>query len=727
MIETNRFAKPLARLAVAVSALLGLFATMPAMAATEVVPMERLHVHDVIFLPTVRSQFEAKFTKPKTWQVAANSQIYVEFQHSHELLPHRSWMQIILNDKVIKHIPLTKENVSGTKLTLPMPVALLKDFNTLTFRVEQHYADKCEDPLDKSLWTQVLPASKLIFNYTPVVPKVDLSSYPYPIIDPLTYSPAQVHYVVSKQASPQELQAMAFINAHLAQEAQDHELKTRVTFDNASGADNEHLVYVGKAGSLPPALAQTTLGDYALSGGQWINRRTGQALGESQGVVLFFQAPGSKEHTILIVSGNSDQAVTRAAQYLTIRPKLAELLGGTAEVPDSWSASWGRSNKPPRYVETQTRTFRELGFPIQEVQKINAPPITYHVPIVGDFRKEGSRLFLDLVYSYSPDLNPTFSSLELRMNDISIANIPLTNPQGEQLKRASIPISNELIKTRNNLVAQFHLMPDKHGWCVDNYIDNAWGKILDDSQFRVEGGVGPRLPDVGLLNNTMYPYSTDDALSKLHIVIPKDPSAEQLNAMLGFVTRLGRVTLADTDLRFSLGQDANAGDKHLAVFRFASDPLKLPGSARLIWQAGGNALMKLFNLPEPNNKISMQMAELGRGANIEQYLNGNQVISVFTASNASGFAAIGNLFETDKTFENLASGFVQQLSQLNPDLNAVGETKYHLEKTKQGGNWWSNLVYWLKSLPWFSIIAGMVALFVFMLILPLILRRILKK
>lgn len=706
-----------------------------ALAGTETVSLERLGVEDVILLPTISSQYIAQFTKPQTWQVSPKSTINVEFQHSLELLPDRSWLEIAVNDKVVHHVALTKANTDGTKLTIPMPVALLKDFNTLSFRVQQHYTDKCEDPLDKSLWTQILPATKLVFDYTPVVPKVNLNAYPYPIIDPLTYSPAKIHYVLGNGASAPELQALSLVNVHLAQQAQKHEMTTRLTFNDDAGSENEHVVYVGKASSLSSAAKyQASFGDYSLQGGQWTNRSTGQTLSGDQGLIVFFQAPGSQEHTVLLVTGNSDQAVLKAAQYLTTRPHLDTLTGQAVEVPSGWSLPGTRTAKLPRFIENQSRSFRELGFTTQEVHKINAPPIIYKVPVVTDFRKSNGRLWLDLAYSYGPGMNPEYSSLELRMNDVSIGNILLTNPNGEPMKRASIPISNELVRPRNELVAQFHMMPDKYGWCVDNYVDNAWGKIHDDSQIRVEGGVASRLPDIGLLNNTMYPYSREDNLERVQIVLPNNPSKDVLEAMLGFTTRLGRTTLADTDLRLALSQGGGVDTgKNVVVFRNAGDSLNLPQGSRLLWQADGQRLMKLLSLPEPGNgQFSSHLMDLGGGAYMEQYMTvGDRVLSVLTAKEAQGFQTLRRLFETDKLFDTVSLGFLQQATQSEPKPNTVIPTRYHEEVRDTSGavagNWFDGLLQWLKALPWIPIMIGLVVVFFLLLILPLLVRRILRK
>ena len=711
------------------SFMVSFMATDLAKAATEMVPLERLHIHDVILLPTVSSQYEAQFTRPKTWQVSPKTALFLEFQHSSELLPNRSWLQIIVNDKVIKHIPLTHENIEGSKLTIPVPVEVLKDFNKLNFRVQQHYTDKCEDPLDKSLWTQILPATRLVFDYTPVVPQVALNAYPYPIIDTLTYSPAKVHYVVPKTASAQELEAMAYVNVHLAQQAQDHELNTRVTFGNPSGPDNEHLVFVGKGESLADVSAYASqFGKYRLQGGQWVDSTTNQPIGRDQGLILFFQAPGSQQHTVLIVTSNGEEGVLKAAQALTQRPLDTSMTGSAYLVQSSWSPSGNHTAKTPRFVEDQGRSFHDLGFKNEEVHKINAPPITYKVPVVTKFVNSGGKLNLELNYSYSPQLNPEFSSLELRMNDVSIANIPLMNPSGEQMQHATIPISPELIKPRNNLVAQFHLMPDKFGWCVDNYVDNAWGKIMDDSRFTVDGAPTSYLPDLGLLNNTMYPYSQTDNLETVQLVVPEAPSEALLDAMLGFTTRLGRATLADTDLRLNLIKSSGSidGNKNVAVFRSAKDIINLPSGAKLVWQTDGNAMAKQLTLQDPGNgQVSAKLAELGGGAYMEQYsTGGNHVLSVITSADNAGFMTINHLFEDDKTFEPLAMGLIQHASSTSPQMNPVTPISYHQERQL---SLWEQVQNWFKALPWVNIIIGLVAGFFVLIVLPLLAGRILRK
>jgi cellulose synthase operon protein B len=624
---------------------------VPAWATVETIPLAKLtslqksHQSTLITLPTVRSQQVLTFTKPKTWTLGAQTTVKLSFQHSKELLP-KSWLQVLVNDQVIKHIALTKDNAEGSTLSVPIPVAKLKDFNTLTFRVEQHYTDKCEDPLDPSLWTQVLPSTQLLIDYTPSLPKLDLAAYPYPIIDTLQYATAPITAYTGK--SSEAINALALVQAHFGQ----HSPNNAVTMTLGSGntlPGKGHAVLIGTPQTLP------TGGGFSAKIAQALN-----GAGPNTGVLALFPSPTAKGETVLVVSGNSDQGVLNAATALTSTPKPTVLLGTIAVLPGSWTPGGLTSTKTPRFIEFDSKTLAQLGYVTEAVEKINAPPISYSIPVVTDFKKSGAKLFWDVVYSYGPGINPEFSSLELRVNNRSIGNIPLTNTMGEDMAHASIPVSAELLQPNNTVVAQFHLMPDKAGYCIDNYVDKAWGKLHDDSTFRVEGKPASRLPDVGLLNPTAYPYSLKDNLEDTVLVLPSNADANTLTTALAVAGRLGRVTNADTDLRLHV-QWASAGlpkDKHVILLGNAADYPELKSALNLL-QDGNTKTIKQAN----NTTLTVQ--DLGQGATLQQAeipASGGHVLTLLSSKTASGWALLQQLFNTDKAFETLTLGQVKALN-----------------------------------------------------------------
>lgn len=697
---------------------------------SEIVAMKQLEVKDVILLPTVSSQRELTFTKPTTWNLSPASYLQVEFQHSHELQPHRSWLQIIINNQVVKHIPLTKENAEGTTLKVPLPVGQLKDTNSLVFRVEQHYTDICEDPLDPSLWTQILPSTKLVFEYTPTLPKVDLAQYPYPLIDPLTYSPARIKYLTPGIPALAEVEAMALVNTHLGQVAQKKAIHTSLAFPNQQPGKADHLVLIGTPLD-NPAIGNffKSHGGYTLQNNVWY--QNGSPLGDDLGVILYYPDPQAPHRAILMVSGNTTEGVANAAKQLTSPQARSQMAGNAARTDSSWKPGKLPLTLRPRLIESENRTFRDMEFPETKVEKIYAPPITYKIPVVGDFRPKDTQLWLDLDYSYGPDMNPEFSSLELRLNNISIANIPLTNPLGETRKHASIQLPSDLIRPRNELVAQFHMLPDKYGYCVNSYVDNAWGIIHDDSLFRVEGPVGLRLPDLGYLGDIGFPYTRKDNLEETVLVLPKQPSQGTLITLLGLTTRFGRDTRLETEPRLVVHNDlANLpSNKDLLIvgeelFEAQDDAKAFQDLFLLNWPLPViKPMLKQFKLAD--NKVN-QLQDDGQALYLEQRLtpwDKKRVATFVFSKKEAPYLSFSRLVETDSTWETFTGGSLKQYSVFERHFNTGDYPRFYIETTRPLDP--------LGELP-FNIpvplfIGALLLLFVFLVMLPIWLRNMRAK
>ncbi|MDX2085058.1 MAG: cellulose biosynthesis cyclic di-GMP-binding regulatory protein BcsB [Candidatus Melainabacteria bacterium] len=740
--KTNRLPQSWSRsvvgLALLVVGLLSWASTAPLWADSHTIQLKDLKVEDSIYLPTVRAQRELIFTKPATWQVSGAT-VEATFQHSLELLPAKSWLQVIVNDKVLKHVALGPNNAEGTTLQVAVPPALLKDFNRLVFRVEQHYTDKCEDPLDPSLWTQILPQSKVTFNYNRVLPTLNLAQFPYPLVDVLSYAPSRVRYFIGKDASPQELLSMAYLNTHMAQMADDKPFQTSFGYLGSSqwGSGKEHLVFVGTGTALRKDLAAIGLsggaGGYNLQGDRWT--RAGQNIEDSSGVVILTRHPKQSNLAVLIVSGNSAEAVQSAAQYITNQPKDDALTGTAVETGPRWRPVGIRSNSQPKFIEAENRTLTQLGYGTIGVEKINAPPITYDIPLVTDLSDPATDLEMDVVYSYSPDLNPLFSSLELRLNDRAIANIPLLNKaEGEKRAKATVLIPKDLLTTHNKLVAQFHMLPEKYGWCVDNYDDKSWGKIHDDSLFRIKGGVQSRLPDLNLMSQGRgYPLVRSVNLENLHVVVPegaKEPGLVRL--LLGVTSRLGRLTDADTDLRFTLGQTVTdvPGGKDIVILTKNALPDPWKANFSLRWpEAAGLPGLKLFHRAGGQEPLFRDPAAQ-TGPVLEQVWQGDRqhVTTLLASTTDAGLLTLSRFFEDDTLFESLEKGPLKQMSLKGLPINTANEPVFYQEKATAGsgsgtGNGWFS---WMPNISWTTLLIGGLVLLGLLIILPLVIRGVVR-
>lgn len=652
-----------------------------AAAATHPLPLTELNVHNTIYLPTVSSQRIIEFTLPRAWQASAGgSSLKLHFQHSSQLLPNRSFLEVILNDALLQRIPLTRANAETSTLTIPLSGATLKAKNQLKFRVEQHYTHKCEDPVDASLWTQVLPETSLSIQYFAKPLKPNIAAFPYPLVDQKAPFASDVLFSTPATLDDATLKALTVLQTRLGSEAHAEELHTHVTYGTPNPQDayaqRSHWIVVGTPAS------NSAINSYAntftkvrLEGGQWLESSNRQLLANNAGVVKMIQKPGNNSQAVLIISANSSEGLATVAEFLA-HDGIRELsTGDELIVQSNWASTSfnAQPEHPLRYIDDKTKSLSDLGFGDQYVEKLYAPPITYSLPIVSDFAKSNAKLDADLTYSYGGGLNPRYSSLELILNDRSIANIPLTNVAGEDNAHARINLPTELLGVHNRLVAQFHMMPDKYGFCVDNYVDKAWGKIFSSSKLLVNGSPASRLPNVGLLNSTGYPYTQTTQLDNTHWVLANsNPSAAQLASYLAVVSRVGRNLETRKGYKLSASTSVGniSGNSHTLIVGSKNIFAGLSTSALpLAWDKSGNKIVQ--------TKLAAQVSDAPDSALIEQGINGSRAITLIAAENDAAFKGVQTLFEQDKAFEKLSLGDVQQ-------INAQGEVVQRIPSLADG-------------------------------------------
>lgn len=696
--------------ALLLTALLQPLLALPAEAASQTVTLKALGAEEVVYLPTIRAQREFTFTKPRDWAISGAT-AKITFQHSEQLIPG-SWLQIIVNDKVLKHVPLTKANTQGSSVTVPIPASLLETFNRLILRVEQHYAIKCEDPVDPSLWTNVLNDSTLTFNYSEKTPKLSLKNFPYPVVDQLAYKPTPLRYVVGQNASPEALQAMGLLNVIFAQ-AHPREALVAHAQTSASGlpGSNENVIILG------------TLDELTGDAKSLAAKAGANSLGSNEGLVAVVTHPKKAGNVALIVTGKTPQATLRAAQYLASRNEEAFEEQPAKVIGSDWSPVGGGTAYPP-YIATESRTLAELGYGVQVTEKITAPPITLDIPVVTSFKDPSSNLVLDLNYSYSPKLNPKYSALELRLNDRAFASIPLLNQEnGEERASAQVPVPRELLKTDNKFVAKFHLMPDKYGFCVDEYEDDTFGKIHEDTRLLVQSTPASKLPDVSLLSlGRGYPYTLKPDLGNTHIAL-SELNATQLDALLAVTSRLGRHAGNTVAPQLTVGMLDDGVDlgKHVVIIDQAKDLNDtLNNTLDTSYRKGGQTLF----IDWQGNESRAQLGEnaSNTAALLEMGMSGNSVVTRLSAPTPEGLKLLTQLWNNDEAFEAIAEGDVVRVANTKTTASA-DETK-ELTVTESGaapmaaaGNWWSSL--WAK--PWFQwTVYALLILFGLFFVVPLL-------
>ncbi len=639
-------------------------------------------------LKTVRTQRDYPFTRPKGWKVLPSSSIHVSFQHGSNLLPERSSLNVLINNRMLKSIPLTKANILPNALNIPVPPDLLQDNNTLSFQVDQHYTYKCEDPFSEELWTQLLPDNSLTLNYQwqPVHP--DLAQYPFPLLDPLnTYTPAVVGYVVPNTASDQSLEAFGVVATQLGQQAQWRALKPYVTTPGVL-KNSDNLVLIGTP-TENPAIGNAASGmSVRLSGGQFSDSN-GTPLPPDYGVLQLIPNPSNPTRTMLIVSGNGPEGVRKAAHVLA-QGALNKILTGRAAIVKEYQTGEAYPYRAwDGYVLQSGDNFSGLNLDTMTSRGITGLPIYYPIKRMPDLYLPGhQKVRLHTIYSYASQLDGSQSKLEVLLNGKAIKSVPLNDPNGASLSEFVVDLPTEEFHTYNDLQYQFHMYPDKYDMCRFVTDVHIWGTIHNTSWIEFPGEIKTALPDVGLVNDGGYPFTGFQDLSHVSVVLPDGVGHADLDAMLQMLTRLGRESYSHKGIELTAFHAATLpndirGNSHLIVIgKQGQNKLfaELQSKASLLTENHWNTL-------QDDQKTKLAQINYAPGQGVAEEMlspwNENKVVFMLTGENDTALAHDAQMFSNDAWFKAIKQGNLTVINDNGPQsliLMKKGEARFFFAK-----------------------------------------------
>lgn len=642
-------------------------------------------------LKTIRTERRYHFTKPKGWSVQPSSNVHLVFQHSPALLPERSSLNVLVNERILKTVRLSPENVTPTKVDIAIPPEILKDHNTLTFQVDQHYTNQCEDPLSAELWTTVLPDTTMKLDYQLLPAKPDLAALPYPIIDSLnTYSPAHVAYSVPEGLSPQSLEALSTVLVSIGQAAGWRELQPSVLPTGSLSSDH-HVVLVGTPTENSAINSLSGSLDLPLSGGKFSDKN-GSALPDNYGVIQLVANPSRPDHVILVVSGNGPEGVRAAAKTLAQNPSNRLLVGKSAIIKEFQPGPQHPYRAWDGFIQESGDNFAKLGLETQTARGYAPLPILYKLKMMPDlFLPGGRKVHIRTFYSYASQL-PGQSKLEVKLNGKAIKSVNLENPKGETNAVLDFDINSEDFFTYNDLEYQFYLFPNKEDLCRFVTDVHIWGTIHNTTFVELPSEHKTAVPDVGLINDAGFPFTAYQDLSEVAVVFPKSATDGDKDVLVQALTRLGRESQSKRgiNIKAALGDnvpgDLKGGNHLLIIGNKARNPIlnELNSKSRLIVEN------KFDQLKTPDGKQAEVSNSPDQGI-VEEMIspwNDKRVVFLMTGENDTALNHIGYMMMNDKWFSSIESGNVVVVNADGPKSLTVlsrGEAKFLLPNDMHEG------------------------------------------
>ncbi|HEY9748452.1 MAG TPA: cellulose biosynthesis cyclic di-GMP-binding regulatory protein BcsB [Allocoleopsis sp.] len=621
------------------------------------------------------------FTKPRSWNLRS-AKVLVRFQHSPALLASRSNLTVRVNGTSVGSVPLNRKQAEIGQVLLNVPPNLIQDFNEVSLVAQQNNSTTCTDPADPTLWTEVLPDSKLIFNFQPKPVRLDFNRYPYPFFDDLSLDPNRVTYLLPNPVNSEWLTSAARFQTALGRLAEFRPLETRLVKNLNQAKADERLVVIGTP-EAQPALRSLKL-PLAIANNQVLDGNR-DPLPPDAGI-LMLATTRNNGVPVLIATGNGPEGVNKAVQFL-VQSKDRQIgtgyyivVNSVTPVPTPSARQW------PGYLPDKNAfKLRELNntddkpFEDVTIRGSYAPPVEINFRALPDdqFTRGSS---MNLVYSYGPQVNPRLSTVEVRLDGAPIGGKRLTAEQGASRETLNVNLPADLIKPDSKIQVAFNLSPREPANCGRINDQQLWGKVHADTSFKLKRQNVVQIPDLKLLS-TGYPFTAPQDLSTTAIVLPETPSLTDLSTFLEFSERLGRLSQADTVKVEAYTQDAlptEVKERQNLVAIGVRSQFPFPEA----FERSGFVLKDLFSRKWNQSQIQALPDSEGVIKEVISPWNSNRVLLALSAQTEAGLQQVQNVLNQDPLFFQL-NGDTVLISANQPGASGYDPDAYNLEFLQQ--------------------------------------------
>lgn len=636
-------------------------ATEPAAAArteSRVLSFESLGVQKPIRLRGVQGEI-ALPVAVRDDELVTRARLTVKFSHSPSLIFPLSHLNVLVNNELAATIPLTSETASGAERTINIDPKLFVEYNQIGLQLIAHYTMDCEDPVHTTLWSIVDNRSTLELDTQPLPRSRDLNLLPQPFFDSRDSRRVTLPFVFAGAPTTEEIDAAGVTASWFGALADYRGARFPVVFNRLPTG---HGVVFVTGDKLPTGLSLPS--------------------DNSTAKIQLIPNPRAPDSLLLVVRGATGEGLKTAARSLALGTQA--LSGQETAIKEFSEPAPRKPYDAPRWIPTDRPV--QLGELVRSwaLESSGLYPDTMKVPFHAPpdlFTWRGQGMKLDLKYRYTPTIGAK-STLNVNINNefveaIALAytgedkaseqriNLPFVS-EVQSVNRATVYVPEYKFSSDNTLQFQYYFERKKEGACKDVILDNLRGSIDEDSTIDLTAFPHyTALPELTLFANGGFPYTKYADLSQTAIVLPEKLDAEEVEAYLTVMGRIGEATGYPAS-RFKLGRAADVGnfsDLDLIVLGASGNqplldtwaeymPLSVTDGAtklkvlgpierlRAKWQ--GRDLQGA--LDHAGHVILEAGSSLGAIMSFESPLSSNRTVVVITAGDGKRLTGVTNLF-----------------------------------------------------------------------------------
>lgn len=440
-------------------------------------------------------------------------------------------LSVTLNRQRIVTIPL----VAGTNVIYEIPIPPYALVPTLDDgrHVLELFLDASRDCDNNNRLHQtsviVSSLSQFALPHTEKTPVMDLKQLPRPIFQRDSVYATNAVMVVPDQPSEQEMQAALIVAASFGRLTEG---KLPFSLLSSSQVTEEilaesNLIFLGKASALSQ-LQGVDLPSPLLN-----NAFSPEGIQADDGIMQIAVSPWNNGRSILLVSGNTDVAVVKAAQALSYGNIQTLSDSNLAIVSEVAPPSAADESVDLDALATANHTFKDLGYDVATLAGVGSDEIFVDFYITPGLVAAGGS-YLDLIFNNSTLLDFVRSGLTVFLNGNLIDSLRFSDETAATTTQR-IKISPSLVLPGSN---QLRIQADLAAPTQCSFTDatHLWASILPESSLYLPLEQAPADGN-NLQNLSIYPYPFINipTLSNIAFVLAKnDPAAWAVASQIAY-------------------------------------------------------------------------------------------------------------------------------------------------------------------------------------------------
>lgn len=455
------------------------------------------------------------FGLPSEWKLTGNAELDLFMAVSFNLnaagtatQAYGGALTIALNGNTLAVLPISERGEISRKVLIPTEaLASRRTDGRMELVLSLDSGTNCD--ISQNLHVIVHSSSQFTLPHELGQPDLSLVKFPRPLYQDTLYQESAL-IVLPDKPTASEMQGALTVAAGLGNLTSSHLLMDITTLGQLTAAQKaaSSLILVGKAASLP-VLAELTM-PITVSGGQFKL----DAGGEDDGVVAMVNSPWATSRVVLIVSGNSDAGMVKAAQAVTtglLRPNTASNLAVVKQVETI--------AKPATIPADQT--LADLGYNRDILERLGVSTASYNFYIPPG-QVVSSDAFFELVMGHSALLDYERSGLVILLNNQPIGSVRFTDVTASTANNIiQIPIPPAAILTGNNRLDVTAALYPIYNCSAPNFSD-LYAVIWPESRLHLP--LQPAQPQASTAISLDYypaPFTYDSTLGNLAFILPE--------------------------------------------------------------------------------------------------------------------------------------------------------------------------------------------------------------